>query len=111
MAQERFRTDYRLWALLAGCVFIGLGFVDPVAGATWKGDNSLWAYVGILVSREYACSTDTALMLIGLRALLHAVPAALVGWVAQALVVVGWSSARSGPLASDGSPRGNRGRA
>jgi hypothetical protein len=98
MALARFRTDNRLWALIAACAFVALGFVDPVAGAA-KGDNSLWSWVGILVRGEYTCSTGELLAPIVLRAMIQAVPAALVGWVAQALIVVVWSSVRGRPSA------------
>jgi hypothetical protein len=42
-----FRTDYRVWAFIAGCLFAVLGFVDPEAGATWKG-HSFWTLLGVL---------------------------------------------------------------
>jgi hypothetical protein len=100
MALTTFRSDYRLWALIAGCMFVALGFVDPVAGATWKGDNSLWSYIGILLRGEYICSTGEMLAPIVSRALFHAVPAALIAWVAQALFVVVWASIRSRASAS-----------
>jgi hypothetical protein len=83
-----FRTDYRVWALAAGCVFVALGFVDPLAGATWKGDNSLWAYIGILLRGEYICSTADMLIPILFRMVLQAVPAVAVGWVFQGFLVV-----------------------
>jgi hypothetical protein len=93
MTRQPFRTDYRLWILAAGCVFVALGFVDPVAGAA-KGDNSWWAYVGFLLRGDYSCSTGEIIGAITFRGALQAVPSVLVGWVLQALVVVGWSSPR-----------------
>jgi hypothetical protein len=94
MNRRLWRTDYRLWALIAVPVFVGLGFVDHLAGATWKGDYSLWSIVSRLLRGDYFCSTSEMLAAILAFALARAVPAALVGWVAQALVVVVWSSVR-----------------
>jgi hypothetical protein len=90
MAKTRFRTDHRLWATAAACVFLALGFVDPVAGVA-KGDNSLWAYVARLVTGNYSCSTLDIVVLILIRSALQVIPAALLGWVVQAVVVVRFS--------------------
>lgn len=97
-----FRTNYRVWALAAGCLFVALGFVDPVAGATWKGDNSFWAFVRILLRGDYFCSTTELLIVIMVRALVQAVPAVVLGWVLQAFVVIFWSVARGNPHSSGG---------
>ncbi len=74
--------------------------MDPVAGATWKGDNSLWAYVGILLRGDYFCRTTELLGVITFRALLQAVPAVVLGWVLQAFGVVLWSVFRGKPSGS-----------
>lgn len=95
-----FRTNYRVWVFAAGCLLMALGFVDPVAGATWKGDNSFWSHVGILLSRDYICSTADLLAVIMFRALMLAVPAVVFGWVLQAFVVIFWSVARGVPHSS-----------
>jgi hypothetical protein len=92
MTRGPFHTDYRIWAFAAASVFLALGFVDPLAGAMWKDDYSLWAQVGILVRGDYICSTADILTPIAFRALLHTVPAAALGWVLQAFVVVLWSA-------------------
>jgi hypothetical protein len=92
-----FRTDYRIWAVASGCVFVALGFVDPLAGATWKGDNSLWAYLCMLMSGDYICSTTEMLVPIAFRALLQVAPAVALGWVLQAFIVILWSVARRNP--------------
>jgi hypothetical protein len=95
-----FRTNYRVWVFAASCLFMALGFVDPVAGATWKGDNSFWSHVGILLRRVYFCSTADLVDGIMLQALLQAVPAVVFGWVLQAFVVIFWSVARGMPHSS-----------
>jgi hypothetical protein len=87
MPRARFRTDLRLWLLAAGGVFVALGFVDPVAGVA-KGDNGLWAYVARFVTGDYFCSTPDIVIPILFRSALQAVPAAALGWVVQAVVVV-----------------------
>jgi hypothetical protein len=53
MRNTGFHTDYWVWATAAICLFIILGFLDPLAGATWKGDSSFWNLVGIVVRGEY----------------------------------------------------------
>jgi hypothetical protein len=84
----RFRTDRRLWAAVAACLFVALEFVDPLAGAWWKGDASFWHEVGALVRGEYASGLSGALPLLLPYAALLAVPALLLGWLAQAAVVI-----------------------
>jgi hypothetical protein len=91
MALARYRTDYRIWALIAVCAFVALGFVDPVAGVA-KGHNSLWSYLGILLRGEYYCSTSELVAATMSKAVLAAAPAFVAGWVAQALIVVIWRS-------------------
>jgi hypothetical protein len=86
--RARFRTNYWLWAFAATCLFVVLGFVDHLAGTTYKGDHSLWSYVGIAIHGEYHSSTAEFLAAITFHTILRALPAALVGWVAQALAVV-----------------------
>ena len=88
MKTVQFRTDFLLWAITAGCVFIALGFVDPLAGAVYKGDCSLWAMVVRFVTGDYCGSTYDRVIPIVYYGLLLAIPAATLGWVAQALVVV-----------------------
>ena len=87
MAKAKFRIDLRLWLLAAGGLFVALGFVDPVAGVA-KGDNSLWAYVARFVTGDYFCSTPDIVIPILFRSALQVVPAAALGWVVQAVVVV-----------------------
>jgi len=73
---------------------VALGFVDPSEGVTSKGDNSLWAHLGILLRGDYICSTADILAPIMLQALLLAVPAAALGRVFQAVVIMLWSGIR-----------------
>jgi hypothetical protein len=102
MAAARYPTAYRLWALVAVGLFVALGFVNPAAGATWKGGSSLWLCVGILLCGEYHSSTAEALTAVVFWALILAGPAALVGWAVQALVVDARSPGRSGPAVNGG---------
>jgi hypothetical protein len=100
-----FRTDYRIWAFIAGCLFVVLGFVDPEAGATWTG-HSFWTLLGVLLRGEYICSTaDLVVSIVGRAVLLLAVPAVTLGWVLQAFVVMLWSMAQSKPLGISTDPR------
>jgi hypothetical protein len=101
MPGQRFRTDYRLWAFAAACLFLGLGFWDPIAGAG-KGDESLWAHVAILVRRDSPGSKWEMAATVAYRAVLQAVPSDLVGWVLQAFVVVARSVRRGDPSGGGG---------
>ena len=83
-----FRTDYRLWAVIAFCLFVAFGLVDPLAGAWWKGDISLWHQVGKMVRGEYASGVSGALPSILFYAVLLSVPAILLGWPVEAVVVI-----------------------
>jgi hypothetical protein len=105
MNQEPYRTNYWFWGIASGCIFLALGFVDPVAGATWKGDCSLWSHVGILIRGDYFCSSADIVAPIAFMALFLAVPAALLGWVLQALIVVAWQSSRTTPSHSSSGPK------
>lgn len=105
MNQIPYRTNYWIWGIVSGCIFLALGFVDPVAGATWKGDCSLWSHVGDLISGDYFCSPGDILAPIVFMALFLAIPAALLGWVLQAIIVVAWQSSRAAPSYSDRSSK------
>jgi len=70
-------------------VFIALGFIDHLAGMA-KGDNSLWAYVSLLLEGRH--NTGALLQAVACRSLLQAVAALLLGWVIQAIVVAVCSS-------------------
>ena len=83
----RFRTNYLLWAAASWCVFIVLGFVDPVASVS-KCDNSLWAAASRFASGAYHCSTSEILFVILLAAMMRALPAILLGWAIHATIVV-----------------------
>src|SRR4051794_13984009 len=95
MPKTQFHTNYLLWLLAAGCVFIGLGFVDPFGGYD-KADNSLWAVVAVIMSGDCSGTAECVRILLILAGLLVA-PAVLLGWVTQALLVVAWSAVRRGP--------------
>jgi hypothetical protein len=105
MTQGPFRTNYQVWVIAAVSVFVALGFVDPTAGATWKGNNSLWAHFGDLLRGDYSCSTANLLVPIMFQSLVQAVPAVVLGWVLQAFVVILWSMARNNPPGTQSAPR------
>jgi hypothetical protein len=91
MTGQRWHTNCWLWALTTGCVFITLAFVGPLAGATWNGEYSLFGYVRLLLK---GVNPDALIAMILFQSLFQLIPALLVGWVLQALVVVGLSAAR-----------------
>jgi uncharacterized membrane protein len=84
MGRTLFRTNRKVWMFFTCGVFVGLGFVDLLAGATFKGSASLWNNVGDLGRGDSA----VALLVVAIRATLLAVPAILLGWLLQALAVV-----------------------
>ena len=94
MAKSRYRTNYLLWVAASGCLFVALGFVDPVAGVS-KGDSSLWAVVNRFVRGAYYCSTTDIVVGLLILAISRAIPAAILGWVMQAVVVIGLGLRRS----------------
>jgi hypothetical protein len=93
--RRSFRTNYWVWAISALSLFFALGFVNPTAGVVYKGNNSLWTVVWILLSGNYHCSTSEILAIVGFRSLLQAVAAIVIGWVVHALVVMLWSRQQS----------------
>jgi len=78
------RTDYLLWAVLAGGVFLALGFVDLFPSK----NSSLWAQARALAAGNYGCSTGDMVIEVGFQATLLAVPAAVVGWAGHAAAVL-----------------------
>jgi hypothetical protein len=88
MVKKRFHTDLRLWLITSGCLYLALGFVDPWAGATWKGEGNLWAHVLILVTGHYICSTSALAIPILFYSAFWAIPALVFGWVVHAFVVM-----------------------
>lgn len=81
----RYRTNYRLWVITAGCLFALLGFVDPVAGVA-KSNESFWSFAGTLLPGGYVSGELLASAVF--RALLLAGPAVLAAWAVQAVIVV-----------------------
>jgi hypothetical protein len=77
---------------------VALGLVDPLAGATWKGEHSFWCLVGTVVRGEWASGLSGALPLLLFYAGLLCVPSVLVGWVVQAIVVLVRATARGGAV-------------
>ena len=77
-----YRTDYLLWAVLAGGVFVALGFADlfPV--------GSMWARARALAAGNYGCATGDMVIEVGFQAVLLGVPAAVVGWLGHAAAVL-----------------------
>jgi hypothetical protein len=80
---RRDRTDYLLWAVLAGGVFLALGFVDVFPSK----NSSLWAQARALAAGHYGCATGDMVIEVGFQAILLGVPAAVVGWAGHAAAV------------------------
>jgi hypothetical protein len=77
-------TDYLLWALFALTALIGFGFYHPAGNP----DEGLWGYGRVFLNRPSAGQAfDAAIGTIMWLAAL-APPAILVGWLAQAAVLV-----------------------
>ena len=85
MAKRRWPTDYRLWALAAGVVFIPLGFMDLLAGSG-KEEHSLWAYLRLLLAGGH--NNQALVSMLVIQGLFLAIPAAAIGWLVQALAVM-----------------------
>jgi hypothetical protein len=83
---EQHQTNYRLWTLASACLFVAFGFVNPVAGVA-KADTSLWATVSYVVTGKFMDVTGgvTAIVFMSLLLLM---PALLLGWVVQAVIVL-----------------------
>jgi hypothetical protein len=69
------------------CVFAALGFVDLLEGVA-KGENYFWSYVRRLVTGNYSCTTADMVLPVLMFAGMLAVPAAILGWAVQAVLVV-----------------------
>jgi hypothetical protein len=95
MARARYGANTRIWLIAAGCLFVAIGFVDPVAGVT-KGDNSLWSHTTHLVTGDYHCSTSDIVIPIVFQAVLLSVPSVMIGWVIQAFIVMTWPQVQTG---------------
>jgi hypothetical protein len=92
------RTNRRLWFVVSICLFIALGFIDPLAGLTQKSEHNLWAEFGAMANGNSFVIRN---MLPGVIAysLLNAFAAALLGWVVQALVIAARTWCCPGPNA------------
>ena len=85
MPKRRWQTDGKLWALAAWAAFVPLVFWD-VRGDDGKGAWSLWEYVRLLWEGGYGNGElFTALLM---QSVILAVPAVIIGWVVQALIVI-----------------------
>jgi hypothetical protein len=99
------RTDYLLWAVLAGGIFLALGFVDVFPSKNGR----LWAQARALATGNYGCATGDMVIEVGFQAILLAVPAAVVGWVGHVAAVL-CGLRRSGRTAGQaGEPEGPSG--
>jgi hypothetical protein len=77
------RPDYLLWAVLAGGLFLALGFVDVFPSKNGR----LWAQARALAAGNYGCATGDMAIEVGFQAILLAVPAAVAGWAGHAAAV------------------------
>lgn len=90
-----YRTNYALWAVVGIGVFVALGFVDPVGGAS-KGDLSYWNFFVQMMSQGNF-QRDNGYVQLCIYNVLLGVPSALLGWVIQAAIVVLGNVSRSEP--------------
>jgi hypothetical protein len=97
---RRYPTDKPLWAICSLAAFLALGFVDPGWG---KGDISFWHNTKTLIAGRWASPMEGAAT-VGFLALVLAVPAVVIGWLAHAVGVmcgVRLSRQRDAQLAAD----------
>jgi hypothetical protein len=99
MARSAYRTNHLGWVLASACVFAALSFIDLFAGVA-KGDCSLWGQLAVLFRGEYICDTTEVLGGVVLWTAILAVPAVLIGWLIQAVIVVAQARTSSGPAKS-----------
>jgi hypothetical protein len=86
--KSQFRTNRRLWAVAAVCWFVALGFFELTGGYS-KADTSLWGdNLRVLLTRDYLCPSFDLLFALGMQVVMCAVPALVLGWVTQAVVVI-----------------------
>jgi hypothetical protein len=82
---KKYRTDCVLWSVFALGLFIALGFVNLIPGG--KDDCRWWSYVKAVCEGRRNGSTMVGII-VG-QGLLLAVPAVVLGWLGQAIAVVG----------------------
>ena len=85
MPRQVYKTDRRLWLLASCCVFAILAFIDPFGGLT-KQNASLASHTWHLVRGDFVAPAEGVRIVAFMSAVL-AVPATILGWVVQALVV------------------------
>jgi hypothetical protein len=82
--RREMRTDRRLWVVFGAVAFVLLGFVDPLGGRAYR-DLSYWAQVSSAV-REM--EPQDAVAKVAACTVSVTICAAVIGWLAQAVVVV-----------------------
>jgi hypothetical protein len=88
---KSWKTEYRLWAMFAAMIFVLLAFVDPLGGMD-KGEHGVVAYGRLLLEGKY--NNQALITAIVILSILQAIPALLVGWIIQAIIVIRWSYLR-----------------
>jgi hypothetical protein len=99
--RREFRTNWLLWAGISLALFTLGGFVDPLPGI--KGTHHFWGRLAMLLRGDYICSTGELATPIAFQGLvLLALPSAVLGWVAHALIVavLDFASPRNAPPAT-----------
>jgi hypothetical protein len=81
---RRYRTDYRLWAVVSVPFFVALGFFNPTGEA---GDTSLWSHLRRLATGDHR-NTGGLVVGIVVQSLILAVPASVAGWLIHAVAVL-----------------------
>jgi hypothetical protein len=81
---KRFQTDRRLWLIASVVAFVALGFVN-FEDTTWNADHTLWGAIWVMPT--HPSLPDEHTMLLGYAVML-VIPAAMVGWLIQAVAVM-----------------------
>ena len=93
MWNRRIRTSYPLWAAFSLVLFAAWGSVVPSSGESKAG--SYWSMWADFLAGNYACSVSACVYVLAVFSLMLSVPAAVVGWIAQAVVGVVVAGLRS----------------
>lgn len=89
------RTNWALWASVSVILFVLLGFVNPIADVS-KPSESYWElWIMPLQPSDYPFNWEEYFTGLVLLSLVRAVPAVIVGWALQAIVVAGIAGIRT----------------
>jgi hypothetical protein len=84
MMNKSFRTSWLLWFLMALLVFVPLGFVYFPG----TDDTRFWARLYTFCKGDYSIRSADYLQMLAVLAVVLLIPAILLGWVLQAVIVI-----------------------